>query len=165
MSHPSSTASPATAGSDQPDDRPRRLALRYRPDASACREVRRKIVGHCDGRVSEPTLFAAQLIASELVANGIEHGGDGIVTIDLTVDDGTITMTVTSPGDPRRIPPLGTWFFPEDGDTTGRGLAFAQALAGAVELHNRWAYDEQGSWVGITTTISDASASTATPYT
>lgn len=152
-------ASTPSADADSPDavsptDRPRRLALRCDRGLGSARVVRRAIEAHCEGRVSDATLHAAQLIASELVTNGIEHGGDGPVTIDLVVDEGWVTLTVTSSGDPRLIPPLGTWWFPDETQQTGRGLALTQRISHAVELHNRWGFDQFGSWVGITASIS-----------
>lgn len=90
-----------------------------------------------------------QLIASELVTNAYEHGARGVVTLDVTLDGSTATLTVTSTGNSSGIGHPSHWTFPETPTASGRGLALARAVSQTIELHTAVA-SFAPDWVAIT---------------
>jgi anti-sigma regulatory factor (Ser/Thr protein kinase) len=66
----------------------------------------------------------AVLVASELVANAIEHGG-GTIDLRLDLEEGAVRIQVTNEGT-AGVPAVRTASTDDDG---GRGLAITQELA------------------------------------
>jgi anti-sigma regulatory factor (Ser/Thr protein kinase) len=85
------------------------------------------------GDVSEEVLENARLLASELVANAVEHvQEEGEIELRLALTDGVLRVEVLDPGpgfEPKPRPP--------DSDR-GWGLRFTDRLAA------RWAADREG---------------------
>lgn len=129
--------------------RPQRLALRCDPKDRGSRRERIAIAEHCAGRVPPEMMADLQLVASELVTNAYEHGARGVVTLDVTLDGDTATLTVTSTGNSSGIGHPSNWVFPDTPTASGRGLALTRAVSEAVELHTAVAAVSP-DWVAIT---------------
>ena len=129
--------------------RPKRLALRCDPNDRGSRRERRAIAEHCDGRIPPEMMADLQLVASELVTNAYEHGARGVVTLDVTLDGDTATLTVTSTGNSSGIGHPSNWVFPDTPTASGRGLALTRAVSEAVELHTA-VTALSPDWVAIT---------------
>ncbi|HMN98292.1 MAG TPA: ATP-binding protein [Miltoncostaeaceae bacterium] len=69
----------------------------------------------------------ALLAVTELVTNGLLHGGPGPVTLWAWLDANRLRVEVhdTGPG----LPPDRDWTLPDDGATGGRGLALVRLIA------------------------------------
>lgn len=130
-------------------DRPRRLALKCDPNERGSRRERLAIAEHCAGRLAPETVYDMQLVASELVTNAFEHGARGVVTLDVTLDGESATVTVTSTGNSSGIQHPSTWSFPEPAQASGRGLALTRSMSHAIELHTAVATFAP-DWVAIT---------------
>jgi anti-sigma regulatory factor (Ser/Thr protein kinase) len=130
-------------------DRPRRLALKCDPNERGTRRERLAIAEHCAGRLAPDTVSDMQLVASELVTNAFEHGARGVVTLDVTLDGESATVTVTSTGNSSGIRHPSTWSFPETTTSSGRGLALARTMSHSIELHTAIA-SFAPDWVSIT---------------
>ena len=126
-----------------------RLAISCTKDGAFSRRIRTAIADHCDGRADAATIADAQLIASELVTNAFEHGNRrGVVTIDVVVENATLTLTVTSTGSGAAIPHPSLWLLPEASEMCGRGLALTRKVSNTVELHATVAADH-ADWTAI----------------
>jgi len=133
--------------------RPTRMALLCDRNGPDRREIRAAMRGLCDGRVDPATIGDAQLVASELVTNALMHGAVGIVTLDVAIDDGTVTVSVTSSGDASRLPPPERWLLPEEESVTGRGLGFTRQVSNRVETHSCATGIEGRDVIGITAVL------------
>lgn len=130
-------------------DRPRRLALQCDPNERGSRRERQAIAEHCAGRIAPETIYGMQLVASELVTNAFEHGARGVVTLEVTIDGESATVTVTSTGNSSGILHPNKWSFPEPTKPSGRGLALARSMSQTIELHTAVA-SFSPDWVAIT---------------
>jgi anti-sigma regulatory factor (Ser/Thr protein kinase) len=96
----------------------------------------RRVLERLAGRVGAPVLANAQLLVTELVANAVEHsGGDGELSLDVSLGEGRLRVGVSDPGpgfqpQPRR---------PGSPLDSGWGLHFVDQIADrwAVELDTR----------------------------
>lgn len=125
------------------------------PNARGSRRERLAIAEHCAGRLASGTVYDLQLVASELVTNAFEHGARGVVTLDITLDGESATVTVTSTGNSSGIKHPSTWSFPETTNSSGRGLALARSMSHAIELHTAVA-SFAPDWVAITAHLGPA---------
>jgi anti-sigma regulatory factor (Ser/Thr protein kinase) len=85
------------------------LDLHLSADVGSVRTARHAVRDHLTGRVDEETRMNAELLVSELVTNGIQHGPGGTTWIDvrLRTDAGGITIEVVDGGagfDPEDVP-------------------------------------------------------------
>lgn len=113
--------------------------------------VRGAIAHHCAGRVPAEQIADAQLVASELLNNALQHGAAGLITVSVAISRSGVTVTVTSTEGASRLPPPDTWSFPDPSVPTGRGLPIVRALASSVEVHrtSRAGIDDR-DWVVVT---------------
>ena len=72
-----------------------------------------------------------------------------MVTLDVTLDGDTATLTVTSTGNSAGIGHPSNWVFPATPTASGRGLALTRAVSEAVELHTA-VTALSPDWVAIT---------------
>ena len=76
----------------------------------------------------------AQLIASELVTNAVEHGRGDRVAFALQCRDGAVAMTVESIGPAPGVGDVDEWEVAPVDHVTGRGLGIVRSLADRVEV-------------------------------
>ena len=96
--------------------------------------ARRKIAEIVGAFHPEQMVRDAQLVASELITNALEHGAIGTVVLDVAVHPDGVSVCVTSHGDGDRLPETSTWELPDAAARSGRGLAVTQALSDAVRV-------------------------------
>ena len=99
------------------------LSLSLAPTASASGAARAAIRERFTGRLSRATISDLELVISELVTNGVEHGR-GTIRVDINDTDGNLNGSVSDEGH---------GFDYELRDVTGhelrgRGLAIVDAL-------------------------------------
>ena len=116
------------------DDPPHRVVLRLDHRTHAARRARTAIEGFCEGRYPASLTQDAQLVASELVTNALEHGADGVVTLDLVAQEHGVTIAVTCANDGWRPTEPGQWALPTAAQRGGRGLAFTSMLSADVTV-------------------------------
>ena len=98
----------------------------------ARRFVRKVLVG-------KPAALAAdaQLVASELVTNAVEHGTGGPVVVELQCADSAVELTVVSNGPAPDVGAVADWRVAPVEEVTGRGLGIVRAIADRVEVRRR----------------------------
>jgi anti-sigma regulatory factor (Ser/Thr protein kinase) len=79
----------------------------------------------------------AQLIASELVTNAVEHGTGGPVVFALRRDPDAVALTVESIGPAPAVPDVGEWQVAPADQITGRGLGIVRSIADRVDVSRR----------------------------
>jgi anti-sigma regulatory factor (Ser/Thr protein kinase) len=77
----------------------------------------------------------AQLIASELVTNAIEHGDGGPVIVELEHRTSEVALRVESVGVAPAVGGAAAWDVAPAEQLTGRGLGIVRAVAERVEVH------------------------------
>jgi anti-sigma regulatory factor (Ser/Thr protein kinase) len=87
-----------------------------------------------DVDLDDAKLLDIQLAVSELVTNAVVHGGPGDITIDFSVADDAVSLSIASDG--RNLPDIESWVVPVDGRRTGRGLSIVRAVADAVAVES-----------------------------
>jgi len=113
------------------DDRHAALALRLAPLPSATREARRATAEWLARRgVREATRGDTLLVVSELVTNGVLHGGTEDIVVNADDVCGRLTIQVVTSRRPEGLPA-----FPRNGDGVGRGLRIVAALCECVNTH------------------------------
>jgi anti-sigma regulatory factor (Ser/Thr protein kinase) len=115
-------------------DAPHRVVLRLDHHSRASRRARAAIARFCDGRYSSSLVDDAQLVASELVTNALEHGADGVVTLDVVAGDRGVTIAVTCANDGWRPARPEAWALPSASQRGGRGLAFTSMLSSDITV-------------------------------
>ncbi|MEZ5297683.1 MAG: ATP-binding protein [Ilumatobacteraceae bacterium] len=97
-------------------------------------EARHRIAELASSYHPERIVRDAQLVASELVTNALEHGALGGVILDTTVTTEGVTLCITSHGASERLPDPDDWTLPPASALTGRGLAVTRRLADPVRV-------------------------------
>jgi len=97
--------------------------------STARRFVRASLTGVSDAVASD-----AQLIASELVTNAIEHGVGGPVTMAVHLGDDVVSLTVESIGPAPNVGAVEEWRLAGVDEITGRGLGIVRAVADDVSV-------------------------------
>jgi anti-sigma regulatory factor (Ser/Thr protein kinase) len=75
-----------------------------------------------------------QLIVSELVSNAIEHGASEQVTVEISVSNAKVVLSVESHGFVDQLPRLEQWALAPSDEVSGRGLGIVRDLADAVQV-------------------------------
>lgn len=127
-----------------------RIALRLDDAVRASRRARATISLFYAGRLTTERLDDLLLMVSELVTNAMEHGARGLVTLDVSLADGHVTVTVTSPGEVSMVGAPSTWRLPAPDQPTGRGLALTARLADAVHVVSGEGSAGDPGWIAIT---------------
>ncbi|GAA2317476.1 ATP-binding protein [Streptomyces kunmingensis] len=99
-------------------------------DYSAARLARHHLRDAAEAwRLSPQTIDDLVTVAGELMANALEHGRGGTVTLSSALTANALTLTVTDEGSPedRPLPPLPPGPPPPDVER-GRGLLIVEAL-------------------------------------
>ncbi len=97
--------------------------------STARRFLRANLTGVSEGIASD-----AQLIASELVTNAIEHGTGGSVTMAVQRGDDAVAVTVESVGPAPNVGAVSEWRLADVDEITGRGLGIVRAVADDVSV-------------------------------
>lgn len=126
-----------------------RIALRLDDADRASRRARATIANFYSGRLHPERLADLLLLVSELVTNAMEHGARGLVTLDVTLAEHRITVTVTSPGEVRMVGAPSSWQLPASHQRTGRGLALTARLADAVSVFGGEGDAGAPGWIAI----------------
>jgi len=93
-------------------------------DPTEVRQARQHVARACDG-LARDLVEIAQLLATELVTNALDHGA-GEITLGITRSERDLRVDVgdTAPGRPRASVP------PQD-QTRGRGMLLVESMAAA----------------------------------
>ncbi len=79
----------------------------------------------------------AQLVASELVTNAVEHGTGGPVVVALRRGAASLSLTVESVGPAPDVGAVDEWEVASVEEITGRGLGIVRSIADRVEVSRR----------------------------
>lgn len=131
-----------------------RIALRLDDADRAVRRARATIDELYTGRLPPDRLSDLLLLVSELVTNAMEHGARGLVTLDVALGAGRITVTVTSPGERSMVGDPTLWRLPTPDRPTGRGLALTARLARSVSVISGEGVDGNPAWIAISAELS-----------
>ena len=99
-------------------------------EVGAARRFVRKNLAH----VSDALNADAQLIASELVTNAVEHGRGNRVAFALECGDDAVALTVESIGPAPNVGEVEDWEVAPVEHVTGRGLGIVRSIADRVEV-------------------------------
>jgi anti-sigma regulatory factor (Ser/Thr protein kinase) len=75
-----------------------------------------------------------RLAASELVTNAVEHGNHQKVVVELAVNPGMVSLSVTSHSPYDHVAPVCDWTVADADEITGRGLGIVRTLADGVSV-------------------------------
>ena len=75
-----------------------------------------------------------RLAASELVTNAVEHGNHQKVIVELAVNPGKVSLSVTSHSPYDNVAPVSDWTVADADEITGRGLGIVRTLADDVSV-------------------------------
>lgn len=126
-----------------------RIALRLDDADRASRRARSTIQHFYSGRLTAQRLADLLLLVSELVTNAIEHGARGLVTLDVSLAENHVTVTVTSPGEVRMVGAPSSWKLPSADQVTGRGLALTARLSSTVNVLSGDGLGGAPGWIAI----------------
>jgi anti-sigma regulatory factor (Ser/Thr protein kinase) len=87
--------------------------------------------------VSDELNADAQLVASELVTNAVEHGTGGPVVVALSRDRAAVALTVESVGPAPEVGAVDEWEVAPVEQITGRGLGIVRSIADRVDVYRR----------------------------
>lgn len=105
------------------------------PKSAESAALVRRVLDRLEGEVPDETLANARLLASELVANAVEHvPQEGEIGVRIDRRDHLLRVEISDPG-PGFVPQARTSASPDD---SGWGLHFTARLA------SRWAADRDG---------------------
>lgn len=79
----------------------------------------------------------AQLVASELVTNAVEHGTGGPVVVALRRESESLALTVESVGPAPEVGAVDEWEVAPVEEITGRGLGIVRSIADRVDVSRR----------------------------
>ena len=79
----------------------------------------------------------AQLVASELVTNAVEHGTGGPVVVELQCAETAVELTVVSNGPAPDVGDVADWRVAPVDKITGRGLGIVRSSADRVDVRRR----------------------------
>lgn len=82
---------------------------------------------------SDSTIADVSLVLTELAANVVDHTSSETVTVDLRVDDSSVTIEVSNDGPVSAVPPIGLWGEMAEG-SRGRGLRLIRALCDDIAV-------------------------------
>lgn len=103
--------------------------------AAARRFVAERLTERLNGvGVDQCVVDDLRLAASELVTNAVEHGNHLPVVVELEVDTGVVSLSVTSHSPQDRVAPVSEWAVAGAGQITGRGLGIVRTLADGVSV-------------------------------
>lgn len=148
------------------DARPRHVHVDLQTATRPASAARRAVDEQCAGRVPPELVEDLRVIASELVANVLQHGGGSRgLTLDVTIREREVDIQVIGRGDRRSLPPSSEWRLPPPSATSGRGLAIVRELAAWVAVDGDEPVQDRDGWIGITASVSvrDAGPAPATP--
>jgi anti-sigma regulatory factor (Ser/Thr protein kinase) len=95
--------------------------------------ARRFVRSELEDRAPESAVSDLTLITSELVTNAFEHGS-GRVVLTVRCDDGAASVTVTSGGQPGKLPTVDTWTTARADRISGRGLGIVRQIGDDIEV-------------------------------
>lgn len=87
--------------------------------------------------VSDEVNADAQLVASELVTNAVEHGTGGPVVMALRREPASLALTVESVGPAPEVGAVDEWEVAPVEQITGRGLGIVRSIADRVDVSRR----------------------------
>ncbi len=97
--------------------------------------ARRFVAERLDGVVADPDIVDdIRLAASELVTNAVEHGDFRRVVVELAVDTGVVSLSVTSHSPHDHLAPVSDWVIANPEQIAGRGLGIVRTLADDVSV-------------------------------
>jgi anti-sigma regulatory factor (Ser/Thr protein kinase) len=103
--------------------------------AAARRFVAERLTDRLNGVAADDEVVDdLRLAASELVTNAVEHGNDQPVVLELDVDTGVVSLSVTSHSPHDRVAPVSEWAVADAGEITGRGLGIVRTVADGVSV-------------------------------
>jgi anti-sigma regulatory factor (Ser/Thr protein kinase) len=95
--------------------------------------ARRFVADRLDGVVADADIVDdLRLAASELVTNAVEHGDPRRVVVELGVETGVVSLSVTSHSPHDNVAPVSDWTVADASDIAGRGLGIVRTLADDV---------------------------------
>lgn len=110
---------------------------RFPSAPSSARGAREFVSGVLRGaQLDKAAIGEFELIVSELVANAVEHGDGGDVSVHVGVADAAwLNLTIRS-GISRRMPPLdpASWRVAAASQPSGRGLGIVRELAHEIDV-------------------------------
>jgi anti-sigma regulatory factor (Ser/Thr protein kinase) len=97
--------------------------------------ARRFVTERLDGVAADRCVVDdLRLAASELVTNALEHGEHEPVVVELGVNTGVVSLSVTSRSPHDHVAPVSDWSVAHADEITGRGLGIVRTLADDVSV-------------------------------